>query len=371
MKPADAQILAPSLLTLLIAAAAFGQQPQPPSVPQFVRWTDPAERAFIVEVPAGWKVSGGTHRNSPIDARNAVRADSPDGKIKVWVDDPDILPRQAPHPAYYQLGWYEGRQVQTQAGPLLIEQFQSGARYAQEYASKRACSSPQALSAFDLRAETQRINNEIAPAAARAGVHAMASAGEFVYRCGESFGYTYGVTVQAWTTAQGPKNWAVYKLAGFISDKGEVDVARWVMNEMRTSLAIDPAWQARYEQQIHDTTGALMEISNRITQESIQRAQQSLQQNMDMVKRRQQQFDQMSKMSMDSFHRQQASQDQIRQRWSDITLGQIHGCDDVGNCTTVSNDYSYYWTKDGRTVVGGPSDGSPPGPEYHKWTPDY
>lgn len=79
----------------------------------------------------------------------------------------------------------------------------------------------------------------------------------------------------------------------------------------------------------------------------MQAAQQSMEQNMKMV--------------------------QDRQRWSDITLGQIHGCDDLGNCQTVSNDYQYYWTKDGRTVVGGPSDGTPPNhdPRYHKWTPDY
>jgi hypothetical protein len=35
---------------------------------------------------------------------------------------------------------------------------------------------------------------------------------------------------------------------------------------------------------------------------------------------------------------QQSIRDAIRQRWSDITLGQIHGCDDLGNCSTVSND---------------------------------
>ena len=79
----------------------------------------------------------------------------------------------------------------------------------------------------------------------------------------------------------------------------------------------------------------------------------------------------MNQSMMSSFKRQQDSQDKIRQRWSDITLGQIHGCDDLGNCQTIPNDYQNYWSKDGRTVVPGPSDGSPPGPEYHKWTPDY
>lgn len=75
---------------------------------------------------------------------------------------------------------------------------------------------------------------------------------------------------------------------------------------------------------------------------------------------------------MDSFHRQQASQDGIRQPWSDMTLGQIHGCDDLGNCTEVSSEDQYHWTKDGKTLVGGPSDGTSPGHDQcRKWTPDY
>ncbi len=345
----------------------------PPKLPQMVRWSDPTERAFTVNVPSGWRITGGTHRIAPIDARNYVGAESPGGKIKVWLDDPNILPRQVPHPAYYRLGWYEGRVVQSPSGPLRIESFKTGARFAQEFAAERICRTPQSLSAFDLQNETQRMSAEVAPVAARARVQAMTSAGEFVFRCGDRFGYTYAVTVLAFTTQQGPRNWAVYKLAGYLSDKAEVDIARYVMNAMRGSFAIDPGWEARYERQINDTTGALMEMSNRITQTSMQMAQQSMEQNMKMVQQRQRQFDQMNQGIMSSYQRQQASQDKLRQRWSDITLGQIHGCDDIGNCTTVSNDYQYYWTKDGRTVVGGPSDGRPPGhdPQYRKWTPDY
>jgi hypothetical protein len=331
------------------------------------------EGAFRVNVPEGWQVSGGTHRNSPIDARNYVAVKSPDKKVVAWIDDPNILPRQVPHPAYYRLGYFEGRVVQSPAGPLQIERFRTGAEFAQEFVETRVCKSAQNLASFELRRETELMSRDIAPVAMRAGVHAMASAGEFVFHCGDRYGYTYAVTVLASTTTQGPRNWAVYKLAGYLCDKSQADLARYVMNEMRASFLMDSGWQQRYDAQVRDTTGALMQISNRITQESIQAAQQSLQRNMQMVQQRQKQFDQMTKSSMDSFRRQQDSQDRIRQRWSDITLGQIHGCDDLGNCATVSNDYDHYWTKDGRTVVGGPSDGSRPNndPSYREWHPDY
>jgi hypothetical protein len=214
------------------------------------------------------------------------------------------------------------------------------------------------------------MNAEIAPAAARARVRAQASAGEFIYRCGERSGYTVAVTLNSFSDPRGPHMWVVQKLASYLSDRSTVDIARYVMNAMSSSFLIDAGWQSQYERQTQAATAAAMELSNRITQASMQMAQQSMEQNMKMVQQRQRQFDQMNQGIMSSYQRQQASQDQIRQRWSDITLGQIHGCDDLGNCATVSNEYQNHWTKDGQAVPG-PSDGSPPGPEYRKLQPDY
>lgn len=350
---------------------AFPKDPSPPQkLPELVRWIDPTEQAFTVKVPRGWRINGGTHRNAPIDARNWVAAESPDGRIRVWMDNPNILPRQAPHPTYYRIGWYEGRIVQAPAGPLAIERFKTGAQFAQEFTAQKLCRNPQSLVAFDMPKATQEINSSIRGTAMRASVQAQASAGDFTYRCGEKSGYTYAVTVQAWTTAQGPHTWAVYKLAGFLSDRTELDLARYVMNAVVSSFTIEAAWQASYQRQIQDTTGALTEISQRITQESIQRAQRSLQQNIDQVQRRQKEFDQISEMRRSSFQKQQESSDRIRQRWSDITLGQVHGCDDLGRCSEQSNEYQYHWIDKSGNVVGGPGDGSSPGPGYRPWNPD-
>ena len=361
---------------MFMAIPACAQKPgkilAPPKLPGMVLWSDPTEHAFTVQAPVGWRITGGTHRIAPTDARLYVRAESPDGKIRVWINDPDVLPRQEPNPYYYGLGWYEGRVVRGPMGPLAIERFRTGSQFAREFTGQRICRNPRTLSAFDMRYETRQLNRGIAPSAARAGVRAMASAGDYTYRCEKNrSGFTYSVTLRAWNTPMGPHTWVVYKLAGYLSDRSRIDIARYVMNRMIASFKIAPAWQARYDRQIHDTTGALMEISNRITRASIEQARQSLNQNIRLENERQKQFDQMNHMIMSGYQRRQNIQSQIQQRWSDITLGQIHGCDSLGNCGEVSNDYQYYWTKDGRTVVGGPSDGSPPGPLYHKWTPDY
>src|SRR5262245_20588634 len=56
----------------------------------FVEWVDPTEKSFSVAVPRGWQVSGGTHWIGQTDARAFARVESPDGTLRVFVDDPDV-----------------------------------------------------------------------------------------------------------------------------------------------------------------------------------------------------------------------------------------------------------------------------------------
>jgi hypothetical protein len=358
-------------LATLAAVFCASVAAQSADLPRMVHWQDPTEHAFTLQVPQGWQISGGTHRNSPLDARGFVYAVSSDAKIRVWFNDPSVLPRQEPNAMYYSIGWYEGRTVQAPGGALFIERFRTGTQFAQEFTSQKICRNMQTLSGFDLPREAQQMNAAIAPSGAQVGARIQASAGEIVYKCGEQSGYTTAVTLLAYGGPQSPRIWTVEKLAGYLSDKPDLDIARYVLNTMIASFKVDPNWQRQYERQIKDTTGALIAISNQVTQQSIQLAQQSLQQNIRQVQQRQQQFDQMTQMRESSFKNQMDSQDRIRQKWSDITLGQIHGCDDNGKCSTQSNEYQNHWVSPNGTVVPGPSDGSSPGPGYREWHPDY
>jgi hypothetical protein len=67
-----------------------------PNNTAFKTWRDPREDAFRLGVPVGWKVSGGLARAAAVDVRPVVRAESPDGTIRVFFDDPDLRPRQVP-----------------------------------------------------------------------------------------------------------------------------------------------------------------------------------------------------------------------------------------------------------------------------------
>ena len=78
------------LMKLAVLAAVVGMycgsvsgQSAGAGVLRMVTWQDPTEHAFSVQVPQGWQIGGGTHRNSPMDARPYVYAVSSDGYLAV------------------------------------------------------------------------------------------------------------------------------------------------------------------------------------------------------------------------------------------------------------------------------------------------
>lgn len=57
---------------------------------QWERWEDPLERAFSLDIPAGWKITGGLMRRSPVDPRPFVQVRSPQDDAMVTSGDPRI-----------------------------------------------------------------------------------------------------------------------------------------------------------------------------------------------------------------------------------------------------------------------------------------
>src|SRR6267143_2842453 len=55
----------------------------------YVQFIDPHERAFSMEIPQGWKVSGGLMRHAPTLAKSVMVLTSPDG-THIQLGDPDI-----------------------------------------------------------------------------------------------------------------------------------------------------------------------------------------------------------------------------------------------------------------------------------------
>lgn len=80
---------------------------------RFQRFMDPREGAFTLEVPVGWNTQGGTYRRTAVDVKQWLKISSPDGKIILWTQEPQLpgifnLPVQGlppgPNTAQYMQG---------------------------------------------------------------------------------------------------------------------------------------------------------------------------------------------------------------------------------------------------------------------------
>src|ERR1700685_3498114 len=68
----------------------------------WVKFTDPLEQAFTLEVPQGWTVKGGMFRLGYSDHRQMVDMTSPDGKINIRVGDLSIPPYFVPNQLHHE-----------------------------------------------------------------------------------------------------------------------------------------------------------------------------------------------------------------------------------------------------------------------------
>jgi len=73
----------------------------------YERWSDPRENAFSLEVPKGWKVTGGTRRPSPLRVTTGVYVTSPDGRTQVTATD-DLPVYVVPNQGLAMVGIGEG-----------------------------------------------------------------------------------------------------------------------------------------------------------------------------------------------------------------------------------------------------------------------
>jgi hypothetical protein len=346
--------LAILMIALSSASAAPGQAPNG-TAPALVEWTDPTEHAFTVKVPQGWKINGGTKWQGPITPRGYVIAESPDGKIRAFLDDPDVIGRQVPHPMYAPLGWREGMRVQTPSGdPLLIARFETGEQFAKHYIGSKLCQQPEITGNGPLQDETDRITKEIAPFARSMNAMFKASAGEATFRCSGKEGYTYATTILAGPpSSQGVQGWFVFKLAGYtVTEAAQHDLARYVMYSMLSSVTLDKEWEAKTNRKVQDVTGNVIKMQNAMTQAALRRAKEQAANSLARLNH--------PNEGVKGLGRNKDSDDRLSTQRSNTTLGTKRVCDDLGDCKSVDNSHDYYWKDHSGRVVPGPSSGGPP-----------
>jgi hypothetical protein len=205
----------------------------PSSSVTWVKFEDPLEQAFTVEVPKGWTVKGGMFRLGYSDHRVMVDMTSPDGKINVRWGDVSIpiyfLPNQYHHEGeVYDLG--------AQARGT-VARYRSGQEFAEVYGKARFAKICQGLTAQETTLPPpMKVEIPHSP-----GVTATkASGGQVTYTCGGSQGERMAYVYTQ--TALFGGLWQVPSIVSFLAPAGDVTLARNIVENANTTLQMSSAW---------------------------------------------------------------------------------------------------------------------------------
>jgi hypothetical protein len=341
---------------LLLIATSWGQK-EPLTVVLFQSWKDPEEGAFRLNVPKGWEISGGASRRSAADIRHVVRANGPGGKIKIFIDDPNIVPRQVPDAMMQRMGMREGQTIQAAwGGPLMLQRFRNGSEYSRDYAALKVCPNAQFTGGSEMAGETARMNREVAPFLAQAGLNARTSVGDAYFRCGSQLGYVTATTVAVMPRqGVGAQMWFVMAMSGFtVESEADAQYAMYILHTMTSSFAMDAQWEARAQRETAALTAAVTGMQNAMMSNLKQQWSAQAERERSRVVSRDKGFDVMS-----GWEARNKTMDRVFEKGSEARRGTTVTSDPVWGSRTVANDYNYYWTRPDGSIVGTTTDTAP------------
>jgi PDZ domain len=199
---------------------------------QSVHWrqfVDPRERAFSIDVPAGWQVEGGTVRYSPIAYNFVMELASPDGAQQIRVSDPDILPFTIPS----QFTPPEGsRQNVGQGLVMIVARYHSGEQFATMWGQRSLrslCGNPSKVSS----------GRDNLPSRVQNSALETNDSGHAIFVCGDKIAYVFSTT----TLKRGP--FASWQARDFVIGLAPVSQIRETVSmiyHMVDSSVLQPQW---------------------------------------------------------------------------------------------------------------------------------
>lgn len=331
------------LSAVVVLAAALPHDIAPP---EWVKFPDPNEHAFTMDVPKGWTVRGGLIRLGYSDHRAIVDVTSPDGKINVRYGDAAIPIYFVPDRLHHAGDIYDlGAQARGTLAP-----YKGGADFAAAYGparfksvcstlTPRPASGPSPVPRFVLEP------GELQPS--------QSSAGQMSYECAGDAGPRVAY-VSSETMLFGGF-WLVPRLVSYVAPPDQAALARAVMLHMVESYHEQTAWVTQQKQ--YDAQA--VEYQRRRQQARMQQIQQQMAQFETNMQAMQNQ--------VNSFERGQAA----NQKQADGFLNALNGItptvDPYGNPHNVSTGpgANYWINGNGQTVNSTAS----PGPEWKQLTP--
>ncbi len=309
-------------------AAAQGAPASAAAGISWTKFTDPAEKAFAVEVPQGWSIRGGMFRMGFSDARAMVDMTSPDGRINVRLGDVSVPSYVLPGPYHERAGEIYDLGAQAQ---MVVARYHSGPEFATLYSHARfheLCRNPQSDPNPSGLALPDFVPSPVRPD--------QTSSGQITYRCDAAQrGAVGGAVAFAWArTSLYQTIWGVTPLASFFAPASEVQVARAVLLRGAQTLQLNPQW-IQYQKQM-DSQGL-----------EYQRARQ--QQRMAALNQQVQQFEtqmQAMRQQVSAFERHQAAQAAQVAGFSNVLTGVTPTIDPMtGQARSVwTGPAGRYWT---------------------------
>jgi hypothetical protein len=301
----------------------------------WVRWQEPREGAFTLEVPSGWNTTGGLFRFASVDTRSAFHVSSPDGQIHISGGDAEIPPFTVLTPTLATSGFREGSWYSPGYGlNMMVRRYLPGLVFAREYVASKAARSCAELAFTDSRERpdaVQALNALYAQSASY--VVSTLTAGEVAFTCRQDSqpmsGYYFSGTKL--NQSPGVAQWYVDYLYGFLAAAPRAAEAQSVLQHAIGSFQINPQWAAMQQGIAADTSRIVSRTGEAI-----------------------------SNIISDTYWRRQGVMDELSRRRSNATLGVEDVIDPAsGRQIKIESGSDYYWIDHRGSIVGTQTDTRP------------
>lgn len=215
-----------------VSAAEHASPPQ--LALQYVRWVDPMEGAFFVELPAGWRHEGGLRRTT-WNVRVVLTSTSPDGALHLFNGDGSV-PRMfiVPNATTRSLGNVEGQYKGPDA--MMILPFQRAEDFGAHLVRTRFHAQVTAVRARPDLVEIARRNPLLA-----GGVSA-ATAADVEFRMNDGRAGVLTLTTFGASTANVGTTWWADGVHGFVAPPGRTAQAATALARLLATFRQNPQW---------------------------------------------------------------------------------------------------------------------------------
>ena len=322
-------------------AAASAVRLSNATVGRWVVFSDPAEHAFTIELPADWAVDGGVRRVSDVYVPYWVRAVAPNGAIEIFFGDPDVPMFTQPNQLLDMAGYREGTVAPIFGQLLAVQHYRAGDAFAAEWGSRRIGQRCQGAALSSVR-PLPDASSSMDLAYAAGGTRSFIKAGEASFTCARggqpSTGYVFAATELVQSGVPDNAVWQVKAFAGFVAASGLDGNAADDLAHAAASFRIDPDWLRRSNL----ATAAISQIvanADRAMSESIARR----------------------------FANATRTRDEDFQRGIRAVRGvQKYYDPESGRTFELDNVAAHYWTGPGHRVPVPTADSNPPFPGAHE-----